>query len=351
MKKLFVVSSCILGSLAAIASPVDPMENYTPTQVDGMYVNHIWNQMRMDLKGDDCYRRAHLWAYGMNRKHGIKSTKIFMHYTEKFNLELDYLGDEDRFEGGIVNGLFGWIGKKTSDIDHLDRKIQSLVRNNIKWNYHVAPMIYADGEPVVMDRYLDLPYDAVYPYTSDEAWDLKARPASPEEWVEALTVRGELLWQAHKQKLINKMDELQEDIDKYQRKANKKKKAKDKRKYYEKMAEKQAEIDEIMVKFRSLEMDKGDSIDIKCKKVTTIAEVDAAQETEWCLYSEAPMYYYNEIDLRNLAYGYTGYNYAIAVPTEVQTQENFENGRNYVQRYFNEEELDDAVKEIKKDRD
>ena len=34
------------------------------------------------------------------------------------------------------------------------------------------------------------------------------------------------------------MDELQEDIDKYQRKANKKKKAKDKRKYYEKMAEK-----------------------------------------------------------------------------------------------------------------
>ena len=106
MKNLLVATSCILGSLAALAGPVDPMENFYPTEVSSADVNRIWSSMRTDLKGDDCYKRAHLWTYALDRRYRIKTSKIFLHYTDKFNTELDQLGDED---GG---GFFGRIGRK-----------------------------------------------------------------------------------------------------------------------------------------------------------------------------------------------------------------------------------------------
>lgn len=71
----------------------------------------------------------------------------------------------------------------------------------------MAPMIKVNNKNVVLDRYLPLAYDADFPYTENEAWNLTERAASPEEWVEALTIRGELLWQARKAELEEEMAE------------------------------------------------------------------------------------------------------------------------------------------------
>lgn len=103
-------------------------------------------------------------------------------------------------------------------------------------------------------------------------------------------------------------------------------------------------------------MDKKDRIDIKCKKANSIADVDKAHEKEWCFYTVAPMYYYNEIDLRNLAYGSHNkiidgkrvkHNYIAPPPMSYHAEEFYQEGRDFIVSRWNEEELEDAQKEIK----
>ena len=329
MKKIILPGLLSILSATAMANgPMSQMEGYEATNIssDELSVSEIWDSMRTDVKGKDCYRRAQVWAYEMYKQYDIKSKKIFIHYTNKFNRELDELGRK----GGM-----SFFEQKFFDVDGVSRRNRNMVRSNITWDYHVAPMITVDGEDVVLDRYLDLAYDAQYPYTEDEAWTMKARPASVEEWVEALTVRGELLWQVRKAELLDEIKEYTKKAKKYAKRG----KAKTAKKYYDKADRRRATMDK-------LGMDQ-DSIDIKCEKVESIAEVDAAQSDAWCFYSEAPMYYYNEIDLRNLAYGNLGFNYAMPVDPKYATEENFEAGRQYVQTKFNKSELEDAIKELK----
>jgi hypothetical protein len=328
MKKLILPTIAGLMTMSAFANgPMSPMEGYDVTQVSSNDVTtqDLWESLRTDLKNKDCYRRAQLWSHSMYRNHDINSKKIFIHYTNKFNRELDGMG-----------GL-GWFAKKFFDEDGVSSRNENLVQSNITWDYHVAPVVNIDGEDVVLDRTLALAYDAKFPHTDDEAWTLTKRPSTPEEWVEALTVRGELLWKVRKQLILNQIEEYKGKIRKFKKRG----KSKTVKKY-------EAKIDASKAKMVELEMDNQDSIDIKCQKVNSIVEADAAQKTAWCFYSEAPMYYYNEIDLRYLSYGNINPSFSAPVPVEYHTEENFEAGRaNYVQTQFNKRELEDAQGEIK----
>ncbi|MBT4793151.1 MAG: hypothetical protein HON90_16380 [Halobacteriovoraceae bacterium] len=330
MKLITFTVLAAMSTQATIAAPMSPMENYTATNVAGSEVSRIWEGMETDLKGKDCYRRAQIWAYDMHEQMNINSKKIFIHYTDKFNRELDQLGD------------IGWMKRKFFKAKKLDRRINKLVRTNITWDYHVAPMISVDGSDLVMDRYLELPYDAPKNYTAKQAWSLKAKPATPESWVEALTVRGELLWQARRASLLQDIKKA-----KKQSRFSSNNNDADDFMYSSNSESSEDKLKKLQATFKKLGMDKSDRIDIKCEKVDSIAEVDMQHDTAWCFYSVAPMYYYNEIDLRSLAYGDSQYNYVSAPPKSVQTEKNYQDGRSYIQTRFNQDELIDADKERK----
>ncbi len=312
MKKIILPVLLTMAAQTTIAGPTNQMEGYTPTNIASYEVQDLWEEMETALKGKDCYRRAQIWTYDFYQNHGIKSKKIFMHYTDKWNRELDNMGKDH----------MSWLFRKFWSADGVSKRIISMVKNNITWDYHVAPMLVVDGKNQVFDKQLHLPYAAASnpaTYSEASAFSLSRQVATPEEWVEALTVRGELLWQARKADMKEKLQEAIED-------------------------EEYEEAVELRRKMKQLGMDK-ERIDIKCKKVDSIAEVDQNHETAWCFWSEAPMYYYNEIDLRNLAYGMTGYRYTWAPPLSVHTEENYQAGRAFIQTRFNPEEIEDAQKE------
>ena len=325
MKSLILSAIAVLSittSLNALATgPVSQMGSYEPTNVRSSLVNQIWNQMDTEMDGDDCYRRAQIWTTELYDSHRIKSKKIFLHYTDKGSKELDGVGGQSL------------VHKKKFRARGLSRKMMKLVRNNITWDYHVAPMIVVEGKDLVLDRYLPLPYD-VKPgtYTERDTSKKKVRPSTISEWVEGLTTRGEILWIARKAK-------LKEEIKKASKALRKASSREDIQKAKNKLASKRAT-------WKALKMDQS-SIDIKCEKIDSIAELDKNHKSAWCFWSEAPMYYYNERDLRTLAYGKTGYDYDKAPPASVHTEQNYLNGRNYVQTYFNPEETEDAQSERK----
>lgn len=337
MKKLILPFLLGTSSLVMGIGPVNQMEGYTPSNIEGVFLNQVWNSMETGMSGDDCYRRAEIWAFDMWKDHHIKSKKIFLHYTDKWNKELDEMGG------------MSWFEQKTFNAKGISKSLRSLVRHNITWDYHVAPMILVDGKNVVMDRYLKLPYNMTPGhFTEKEFFEVKAKPASPEEWIEALTANGEMLWKARRAKIKEELDDHREEIASYQQRLNwaKKRGQTGKAKSY------QARIDGIRKKMRKneetwarLEMDQ-EQIDIKCQKIDSIAVLDINRLNAWCFWSEAPMFYYNEKDLRTLAYGVTNNDYSKAPPMDVQTEEHYRRGRNYVQTHFNQDEINDARKEL-----
>lgn len=283
--------------------PMSPMEGYRESTVPSYRLNEIWNRMNTGMKGKDCYRRAHIWAYDMYDYYGINSMKIFIHYTNKFNRELDGAAKMNR------RGLNGV----------LDYRTYKMLSYNKTWDYHVAPLVKLDtGEYRVLDKELVLAYDARHPYTENEAWNLIKRPATIDEWLDGLMVRGELLWKARKAMLERDMRNASGQ-------------------YYQKLRAKYVEFG----------MDKYDQIDIKCHKADSIADVDLNHDTAYCFYTIAPMYYYNELDLRTLAFGRTNQNYARPVRMDTYTPENYVNGRKYAARDWIFPELKDAMKEFK----
>ncbi len=287
-----------------MVQPANPMEGYSMTPVTESKMMTMWNNMNDSMDGKDCYRRAQIWTFDMADLYRVKSAKVFIHYTNKFNRQIDGVAKMNK------RGLKGVI----------DGRIYKMLGYNKTWDYHVAPLVkLTNGEYQVLDKELILAYDAQYPYSPNEAWNLTKRPASIDEWLEGLTVRGELLWKARKAMIERDM-----------RRAG------------------GAQYDRLQTQYKSFGMDKHDSIDIKCHKANSIAEVDLNHKTAYCFYTIAPMYYYNELDLRSLAFGYTNQNYSSPVRLDTYTEENFESGKtNYVQNKWNYSELKDAKKEFK----
>ena len=286
--------------------PANPMANYNPTPVTEQELRSLWAMLTTKLKDKDCYRRAHIWSWDMFDYYGINSMKVFVHYTNKFNRELDEVAKMSR--SGIK--------------DKIDQRTYNLLKYNKTWDYHVAPLVQLNnGEYRVLDKSLVLAYDAQYPYSPDEAWALYKRPATIEEWTEGLMVRGELLWQARKAMLERDMQKEQAGSARHLR---------------------------LMKKYRELGMHLSDTVDIKCHRAESIAEVDLNHDTKYCFYTIAPMFYYNEIDLRYLAFGETNQRYTQPVNIERSYNErNFTHGAdNYTQARWNYSELIDAKKEF-----
>lgn len=325
--KYLVIPSLIslLSSSTLFAAPINPMENYTPTDISDKYltVDRIWENLDANMKGKDCYKRAHIWSYDTFEKFGVKSKKIFIHYTNKWNYELDDLGGEKLY-GGFL-GLNS-VKRKGLDYDGVSKRNMSVIKSNKRWVYHVATTIVDNKKDVVLDRTLRLAYDAVPgKYTDNEAWDLKVRPSTPEEWMEGLTIRGEILWKIRKAKLKEEIIEA-----KNSREVNK--------------------LKDTMKKLGMIDRSGNEvsQIDIKCKKATTITEADINSNNEWCIWTEAPMYYWNEIDLRYLAYGNTGYRYNVSPPLSVQNESNYRSGQNYIQTSFDLDEVEMSQSERRK---
>lgn len=287
--------------------PANPMEGYNPTPISERQMNTLWAGMTTELKDKDCYRRAQIWTWSIWDRHRINSMKVFIHYTNKFNRVLDEVAKESR------RGLK----------DVLDRRTFNMLKYNTTWDYHVAPLVLLDnGEYRVLDKSLIMAYDARYPYTDNEAWNLTKRPATIEEWTEGLMVRGELLWKAKKAMLERDMSK--EDYG-------------------------SAEYNKLKKEYVDMAMDKYESIDIKCHKAQSIAEVDLNHKTAYCFYTIAPMYYYNEYDLRALAFGNTNQPYNRPVTPDTYTEENFRAGaENFKQTKWNYAEVLDAKVEFKK---
>lgn len=325
MKLISLATICALSMASALAQDYnDPMEGYTPTDISSSEAQSVWNSLRTDLKNKDCYKRAHLWAHGMYTQKGIYSRKIFIHYTDKFNRELDNMGRE----GGL-----GWLARKRLKIDGVDDRIIRLIRGNITWDYHVAPLLSVDGKDMVMDKTLRLPYG------EGNTYKLSTKIATPEEWLDALANRGELFYKARRQELYNDFNEAKRKYNKALERGRTNR--------IQKFA---SRMREAMSKIKKLGMDKNPTIDIKCKKITSMVELDKGHDKEWCYYSIAPMYYWNEIDLRRLAYGrIPGVKYDRAVEPQHHTPANYVNGRQFFQTEFDEQHLEYSQSEIKAD--
>ena len=307
----------LLQSNSLYSMSIDPMENFTPTDISNKYltVEQIWDNLHSDMKGKDCYKRAHIWSYDTYKRFDVKSKKIFIHYTNKWNYELDDLGGEKLYGGFLGSGA---LRRKRLKYKEISKRDMGVLKTNKRWVYHVATTIVNNKKDVVLDRTLRLAYDAEPGnYTDDEAWDRKVRPSTPEEWMEGLTIRGEILWKIRKAKLKKEL-----------RKAKKARDIRSIKKTMRRLGMINSEGNEIS------------QVDIKCKKAKSIAVSDLNSSNEWCYWTEAPMYYWNEIDLRYLAYGNTGYRYNISPPQSVHTEQNYANGKNYIQLEFDEAEVE-----------
>lgn len=99
------------------ATPDAP--GYTPTVLPSYdYAVSVFNSLNTRMKKkSECFMRAHLWAYDMSTRLGIKSEKTFLFFTSKYIREYSY-----------------------------------------KWWFHVAPMVYVPEGQLMMDpEFADMP--------------------------------------------------------------------------------------------------------------------------------------------------------------------------------------------------
>lgn len=294
MKKLLLISlvTTTLGASALNAAPISPMRDYQPSTHTMSEVMNMWNTMDKRVKGKDCYKRAHVWAWDMYKNYGAMSTKVFIHYTDKWNRELDKHAES---------------------------------RSNKTWDYHVAPAVRLDnGEIMVLDGHIG---------------KVPLEPVTIENWVEFLNSRGEFL-------LKERQKDLLADLNKYKRKYARTSSDRKRAKYAREIQEIKTVMDRIGVT-----EDPNQYMEIKCKKITHIMDNDLGQNDEWCYYSEAPMYYWNQIGLRLLNLGGDLGGYSARAPIadpSVYTEERFAAGEAYLLDRWNMSLLEQSAGEMKK---
>ncbi|MBC75622.1 MAG: hypothetical protein CME64_06365 [Halobacteriovoraceae bacterium] len=297
MKKLFTFASVFL-STSILAAPVSPIEGFYTTNHTEYELEQFWDEIssiNRKMEGDDCFKRASIWSYKLDRKYGVKSKKVFMHYTDKFNHELD-----DQGRSG-VGAFFGRI-----------------FSSNDGWDFHVAPAVEVNGVDYVIDPHL------------------VSSPRTTESWVEYLTERGERL-------LKKRQYDLLDDLKKYRSQLRRASRSRASR-YQAKIVEAQNTLKRL-----GLTEDPNQKVDIKCQKITHIMEFDRAQQDAWCFYQETSMYYHGPLELRFLNYGSISSWDQRRPVTDLQyhTEDYFSAGRNYVQTDWDYDKLDDSLDEYK----
>lgn len=303
MKKLAVFGALFILSTSAYSAPITPMEGYYPTEHAQSELNTFWRtvkNMAGKMKGKDCFKRAHMWSFKLEREYGVKSKKIFMHYTDKFNHELDDQGRSGigRFFGGLFSGNEGW-------------------------DFHVAPVVNINGRDMVLDG------------------KLRNQPDTVEEWVDFLTERGNYLLKKRQKKLVK-------DLNKYRKRLRRR----NSQTTAEEIADYREKIREIESKLRYLGLTENlnQKVDIKCKQIDNISQFDREQQTEWCHYQMASMYYFGPLQLRYLNYGDINWDKRLPVTDlSFHNEANYRNGANYVYRNWDYDELESSLDELKVD--
>lgn len=298
MKLLFLLGFAVSTKLMAV--PYSPLYDYQASTHPRHLISQMWNtisRINEDMKGDDCFMRAQIWSFKLDRAFNVKSKKVFMHYTDKYNRELD------------VKGGFG--------LGRLKRQVFGRI-----WDFHVAPVVNFEGQDIVIDPKL---MDA---------------PKTVQGWVDGLMERGEF-------DLKNRQIVLLNDYYKYKRKLNSKFATDESRARYR---GKMRDIERTL-RYLGVGFDYDEKVDIQCKQVEHIAEVDLNQESAWCFYQLASMYYYGPLQLRYLNYGDIDFDKRFHVKDRrFHTRENYENGARYIQRNWNYDEVEESLKEYKFDK-
>jgi hypothetical protein len=299
-----IIALAVVLSGLVQAAPISPINGYDTTNHSQEDLKVFWSKLKdleRKMKGKDCFKRANIWSYKLWKEDGVKSKKIFMHYTNKFNRELDNLGRtgfSSRFSG--------------------------LFSSNIAWDFHVAPAVTVDGVDYVLDPYL------------------RKNPQPTIEWVDQLTKRGEYRLKKRKSEIVKELKKLRKKL---------------KRALREKdllagdrvtiLKEKITKIQNKM-QYLGLNEDPKQVIDIKCKKIDHIMLFDRNQTSEWCFYQEASMYYFATRELRYLNYGLlSGVDQRHPVQDlKHHTEENYEAGKSYVVEKWNYNLLNQSLDEF-----
>lgn len=149
---LLILTLSVLAGLSAQAqtessSSLTTLTGYQPTtlasEADAL---QIYNSLPTDIfKGrSGCFQRAHHWSYNLNRTRGIKSMKVFLFFTARYQREFDY-----------------------------------------EWAYHVAPLIpvtLADGS--VQEMVFDPTFTSRPSWvTADNEARYDSKPIPVSEWI------------------------------------------------------------------------------------------------------------------------------------------------------------------------
>ena len=79
---------CFLFAVG-IAGAVDPLANFPSTNIQQLStLNQAFKGLWKGRKRSECYDRAHFWSYQMFKEFGIKSTKVFVFFTNKYKREI-----------------------------------------------------------------------------------------------------------------------------------------------------------------------------------------------------------------------------------------------------------------------
>jgi hypothetical protein len=297
-KHLFLLISIV--SLNLLAAPMSPLD-YAPSRHSNYEIRQMYRAMfKDDLKGEDCFKRAYIWSYQFVNQFNARPIKVFFHYTDKFNFELDSQGES----GSLARLLNG--GSK------------------IVWDFHVAPAVENEkGEIIVLDP-------IVFP---------KKGIMKLNEWIDGLAARGEFYLKKRSEKLFDDLEKADKKLDRNKDRLKRQIKNEIDTQYTrERISELENEIKSIKDKMKYLGIiSKGRRKKITCSEITNIEDFDKNQWDAWCFYQKSSMYYFAPGELRVLNYGTLGNH----KPGRLSTQEEINALINSTYRFpVNEENIE-----------
>lgn len=138
----------LVVSFGVSAAPVSPLHGYQHTDLKDMNeVNRVFRSMKKNTEYfSQCFNRALTWVYDMDKDFGIKSRKVIIHYSQKFNKELDD-----------------------------------------KWGFHIAPLVSVNGEDIALDP------------------KFFKKPVKKLDWIKNFIGKGERKLEKKRQKLVKKL--------------------------------------------------------------------------------------------------------------------------------------------------
>lgn len=274
MTKLFALL-VLLVSFVANAAPISPVEGYQYTDLKNEYeLNRVWRSMKTDTEWrSQCFNRALTWVYDMDKEFGIKSRKIIIHYSQKFNKEL-----------------------------------------SSKWGFHIAPLVSVNGQDIVLDP------------------KFFKNPVTSQQWLKNFV--GDA-----RAKLENERNKIAKKLRKFRKRLRKVQSGDFVFGLLVTPTDIRRKINELENELRYLEVSETGPVEINCKKITHIEELDYNLNGTWCYYQEVNMYYWGIPQLRQLNYGQT------SVPSREDLPYARIEGAKYVQNSWNMEQVWEAREE------